>query len=201
MKPWLKASWVGLLAVMIMTACQKGPEDPAFSFSTRKARLTGEWEVKSFTGKRPTLERSFDGSEMDYVENDTNNYSRTLTWTFEFNSDGSYRIAVSEEFEADSILGTAEYTEDRVEKGLWEFTGGNDKPSKSQLVLFTQEEKVVRSDQGSNVGLVTYENPRQATIYDIIGLSNDELKLEYDELKSFSGGSSRYLERYTMKKI
>ncbi len=181
--------------------CQKGPEDPAFSLSTRKARLTGEWKVNNFSATRTGLIQEYDGESIEYTVNDILTFSRSLTWSFDFAKDGSYVTIRSEQVESDSLNNAQAYTSEQIEKGVWEFSGGNDSPSKSKLVLLVEELKTTRSDQNSNVSVTTFENPRRATVYDIVGLSNEKLKIRFDEIQSYAGGSSSTLESYTMKKL
>ena len=125
--------------------CQKGPEDPAFSLSTRKARLTGEWKVNNFSATRTGLIQEYDGESIEYTVNDILTFSRSLTWSFDFAKDGSYVTIRSEQVESDSLNNAQAYTSEQIEKGVWEFSGGNDSPSKSKLVLLVEELKTTRS--------------------------------------------------------
>ena len=197
----MKKCLVYVLLVATLWSCQKGPEDPVFSLSTRKARISVEWNVKSYSGMQPGLVAEYNGEKISYTINDSVTIERNLSWSFMFEKDGSYKISRVEDFEEDTIANTPSYSLNEIEKGVWEFSGGNDSPSKSKLMLLAEEIKSERSDQNSNVSVVTFESPRRATVYDIIGLSNEDLKIEYDEVRSFAGGSSRNIESFTMKKL
>ena len=191
---------IALLFSCLFFGCQKGPEDPFFSLSTRKSRISGEWTVQSLNAVSPGVVKSFDGSTMEYTIADTAMVSRTYSMQFEFERDGNYVVTHSEEFPADTITNEGAYTLETIESGIWEFTGGNDSPSKSKLVLLMQELKSIRSDQGSNVAVTSFDNPRKGLIYDIVGLSNEELILSYEETRSFAGGQALNSEKLKMQK-
>ena len=184
-----------------LIGCQKGPEDPTFSFSTRKARLTGEWMVNSFSSNFSGYTEDYDGETITYSDGDSLNYSRSLQWSFAFAKDGSYEVLRTEEFEEDLENNQLAFTLEESEKGIWEFSGGNDSPSKSRLILLVEETKSTRSDQGSNIYVISYENPRRATIFDIVGLSNEDLKIKFNETQAYPGGSANISETYSMKKL
>ncbi len=42
-----KIIYTGLVLFGLLSACKKGPDDPSFSLRSRKARLAGEWRLKS----------------------------------------------------------------------------------------------------------------------------------------------------------
>jgi len=82
-----------IVGALYLTSCGKYEEGPEFSLLTKKARVTGEWELTK------AVEEG--GEEYDMGNMD-------LTWTFE--KDGSFASAMT--FES--------YTYD--EKGEWEFS-------------------------------------------------------------------------------
>jgi hypothetical protein len=182
-------------------SCQKGPDDPMFSLSTRKARITGEWKVESFSSNINGFTEDYNGESITYSEGDTLSYTRSLEWSFDFAKDGTYHILRTEEFEDDLTINQLRFTLEESEKGIWEFSGGNDSPSKSKLLLLVEEIKSMRSDRGSNVYVISYDNPRRASVFDIVGLSNEELKISFDETQAYPGGSANTSENYTMKKF
>ena len=59
----------------------------------------------------------------------------------------------------------------------------------------------MRSDRGSNVSVISYDNPRRASVFDIVGLSNEELKISFDETQAYPGGAANISENFTMKKL
>ena len=134
---------------------RKDPKTLFFSLSTRKSRISGEWTVQSLNAVSPGVVKSFDGSTMEYTIADTAMVSRTYSMQFEFERDGNYVVTHSEEFPADTITNEGAYTLETIESGIWEFTGGNDSPSKSKLV-FTHariEVYTLRSGQQCSLSL------------------------------------------------
>ncbi len=84
-------------ALYLSSGCGKYEEGPELSLMSKKARVTGEWEVTKMLGD--------DGEEYDMGNMD-------MTWTFE--KDGSFASAMTFEY------GGVSYTYD--EKGEWEFS-------------------------------------------------------------------------------
>lgn len=75
----LKLSFVAVLAVLfVFSACSKYEEGPAFSLLTKKARITGEWQVDEVIVNGTAL------TELD-------DYAGTMT--FEKDGTGSYSNA------------------------------------------------------------------------------------------------------------
>ncbi len=84
-------------ALYLSSGCGKYEEGPELSLMSKKARVTGEWEVTKMLGD--------DGEEYDMGNMD-------MTWTFE--KDGSFASAMTFEYDGVSL------TND--EKGEWEFS-------------------------------------------------------------------------------
>ncbi len=80
-------------ALYLSSGCGKYEEGPELSLMSKKARVTGEWELTKM---------SVDGEE----------YNMDMTWTFE--KDGSFASAMTFEYDGVSL------TND--EKGEWEFS-------------------------------------------------------------------------------
>jgi hypothetical protein len=179
-----------LLLVSIMLACQKGENDPAISLISRKSRLSGQWMVRGFEGESNGVKRSFDGSKMNYTVTDSITISRDYTWEFTFTKEGGYTSTTTENFPA-TIIST----------GDWEFTGGNNTPNKSQLLLMTTEVQRTESDKSSNVNIVATENPMTGMVYNITGLSSKEMSLSYNEVISNAFGQSINSGELVLKKL
>jgi hypothetical protein len=177
-----------LILLFVIASCQKGEEDPLFSLVTRKSRITGTWDVKIGASNTQEFSTKFADDQIEYNYGDTLIYSRSLDWQLSFQRDGVYTETKIEEIPEDLIQGTQAYTLTETETGIWEFTGGNESPSKSELLLMTTEIRRSRSDQGSNISLVTYDNPSSGKVFDIVQLSSKDLKLSVNETQSFGGG-------------
>jgi hypothetical protein len=180
MRRWLLGIGV---ALMVLPGCKKGEEDPFFTLRSRKQRLTGSWELETYernlnVGKiRQVTFSSDDG--LTYLFEDSSQVSRAFTWTISFNNDGEYRSEEREEFPADSSSGDQPFTYITEQNGAWKFTGGNDVPNRSQLILLVEEIAIQQTDLGSNIQIETFSDPIEGKVYTIDRLSHEELWLSY----------------------
>lgn len=190
-----------LLCIPLLFSCQKGEDDPVISLRTRKARLSGEWKVVSYQAELDGLEISYEGGEINYRRGDTFDLSIPFTWTAVFDKEGTYHFIQTSDYPADTANeAPVAYTLTGEEKGIWEFTGGNNAPSKSQLLLMATEIRSTRSDQGSNIEVVTIDQPHQGDVYDIRELSNKDLVLTYEETVAFAFGKAVNKAEIKLKK-
>lgn len=189
-----KSLGILLISILALQSCKKGEEDAFFSFSSRKARLAGDWVVSSYEltrnfGDTTSVSLATD-SMLTYSYGDSLESQTKLRWFWTFDKKGNYESNKEEFFgpkafvnEPDSLV---PYTETTIERGTWEFTGGNDEKAKSQLALLLKEVEYARSDQGANVVLYTISDPNKAEIYSLIKLSKDEIKMSYKVVQSFA---------------
>ena len=172
-----------ILVLSLGTSCRKGDDDPFFSFQTRKNRLTGEWKLdqyKVFSDHGPILSiRYAADTGLIYLLPDSSTYQRPFQWTMSFDSDGGYVSEQRERFPADSSASDTSFTVITTESGTWKFTGGNDVPQRSELLFQEEEMTVERTDQGSNINVVTVNGPLEGEVYTIDRLANKELWLSY----------------------
>jgi len=177
------------LSILLAFACQRGEHDPVFSVRTRKARLKGDWKVVSYHAESNGLVTSYEGGNITYTQGDTFELTVPFTWTATFDGEGAYHFTKTESYPADPDNGVAQaYTVTNEEMGAWEFTGGNNTPAKSQLLLLAEQIKSTRSDQGSNIGVVTIDHPHEGIVYDIDKLTYTDVVLLYEEVTSHAFG-------------
>jgi hypothetical protein len=171
---------IALLVAVATGSCKKGDEDPFISLRSRKARLTGEWQVQSFDLVKNFGEvrshRFRHDSGMVYLYEDSATVEHDFNWTISFDADGQYISTETEAFDSNDVV---LYTETRTVKGEWKFTGGNDVPKQSELLLMPTELTSQRSDQGSNIDIVTVTRPIEGQVFTIDRLSESELKFSY----------------------
>ena len=184
-----------LLFGLGLPACRKSEDDPFLSLRTRKNRLTGEWKVERYEkftdhGAIRWIRYQKD-TGLIYQRVDSSTYSRPFTWSFTFKGDGSYRSEKREDFPADSSESGNAYSLYTTENGEWKFTGGNGVPNKSEVVFLTEEVLKARSDQGSNIDIVSVSDPVNGEVYKINRLSNKELWMSYAFRTSFPFYSER----------
>lgn len=97
------------LTVMPFQSCKKGPDDPFISFRSRKARLEGEWTLKTYKKN---------GTEQ--------NLSSTVIYTFKKDGTAIYK----------STIGNFSTTTDQRWDFL---TRGNDYKRKERLFIYDNE--------------------------------------------------------------
>ncbi len=178
-----------LLLGMIVPACKKGDEDPFLSLRTRKNRLTGDWKVEQYEkysnyGPIRSI-RYVTDSGLVFLKEDSTSYYRPFSWSLSFKGDGAYTAEMREEFPVDSSSTGNTYTVVTVEKGEWKFTGGNGVPNRSELLFLNEEVSMERSDQGSNIDIVSVSGPMKGEVFTIDRLSNKELWLSYSTRTSY----------------
>jgi hypothetical protein len=185
---------ISLVVVLMLPGCKKGEEDPFFSFSSRKGRLAGEWVVSSYNwsrnfGDTTSIILSTD-SMLTYSYGDSLESQTRLRWLWSFDKKGNYESGKEEFFGPKAFVNEPDsqvpYSETTINRGTWEFTGGNGEPAKSQLALLLKEVEYSRSDQGANIILYTISAPREAAVYSLVKLTKDELKLSYNVTRSYS---------------
>ena len=189
-----------LLILGVISSCQKGEDDPVFSLFTRKSRISVTWSVTKAESLNATITQNFDGTTLTTIIDDTVRATYAYEWEMSIDRQGVYVITQVAVIPEDTVFNRAEYTETTEEKGNWEFTGGNNSPSKSKLLLLKTERKITRTDQGSNVNVLTYAASREGEVYDIVGLSSEDMKLSYFETRSFGGGQEVNSQTIELKK-
>lgn len=178
------------LVIVSLAGCQRGEEDPVISLVSRKGRLSGDWNVTSYTASRPGETISYDGTNVTYNYADSLELTIPMEWTMTFEREGAYTSVKTEDYPENVDAGTAAYTQTTEENGVWEFTGGNDSPNKSQLLFLVEEFKVSRTDQGSNISVISVENPNSGLVYDMVKLSSQEMTLKYETVVSDAFGQT-----------
>lgn len=180
-----------LLLSIFFVGCKKGEEDPTISFRTRKARLTGRWQIKSGTSR--------------YTEQDINGFIYSESYTFDESkfrySDNPYYYyagghSLTMNFEKN---GTLTYTEsfDGVSsnfKGTWDFnTGVGEKKNKEEIIIHITS---IENPQGQHIVSGNYTD----ITYNILELRNNKMKLVASQkIVKPDGTSKSYEDRYEMK--
>ncbi len=198
----------GILLLLIagtLTSCKKGAEDPFLSLRTRKARLTGVWNLSSADyskkTKNSTETYNFDketgimtysyktGTIISYTKN--YKYSRVLT----INKDNTFT-------DVETI--TDNGTETTTKKGYWNFAPANkDLDVKNKERVIFQISRIDVNDHGD----VSYEIYDGATnsvvnIIDLSQLSNKQITVKLDYTKTDEDGlktSTTGTETFTKK--
>lgn len=171
-----------LVGTLFLVGCEKGEEDPFISLRSREARLSGDWDVVNATWTSGDTTWTSDGENLIIERPGAAESKLPFTWDFTFEKDGTY---ISEQvfeypdgfFEA----GEPSFTQTQTIEGEWQFTGGSgDSKENSQLLLLPEIVSSQRSDDGSNINVSNTENQNTGEVYDMVKLSNKEMKLRYE---------------------
>jgi hypothetical protein len=87
----MRAAFIILAIVALLPACKKYDEGPSVSLLSKKARLTGEWEVARFYLNEEQIQLT-NKEEMTVNKNGTLSKS-TLIGTNTYNSDGNWAFS------------------------------------------------------------------------------------------------------------
>lgn len=175
----------------VFTGCKKGENDPALSLLSRKARLSGSWELSSanytnnYDGDITTY--SYDGTLMTITGNgntDVKNWSEKIT----INKDGSFTSTETRDYQYydynDFEWKTGTYIE--AIEGIWFFVDGNkDLDVKSKERVAFQVQKSTTTYPTSN-GTETYTNTysgqsnSQINLILLDELAKKEIIMKYD---------------------
>ena len=168
-----------LFVVSSMISCRKGPEDPLFSLTTRKNRISKEWKAYSF--KVNGVEKIVENGTFNIDQGDcgTQTIQRfdSLTISLDFRKSGEFfdnRCEVLEEQSTvtnpsspgcSSLVFSRSVDQCTTSNGFWNFSGGvGNTSSREQVFIYVQE---------TGVGI----------LWDIVRLASDELKLKRRYIK------------------
>lgn len=111
---------VVLICIMVMSSCKKGEDDPVFTLASRKARVAGDWKMKSgklvfgtkdASGVHPSYSYDFDGTMYSMVNGKGGHFDGPATLSLSFTKAGDFTIKQ----QLDSISFEA--------TGAWDFQG------------------------------------------------------------------------------
>ena len=176
------------MLAICFTSCKKGPNDPAFSLRSRKARLTGNWslvsgskiEVEPNPSIKIVMEEYYDEESCDRISTQG---SARITDFIAFNKKMNFA-------DNGSFVFTTTY-KDRliIERGTWSFAGKMDgKKNKEQIIVTLEEVETT----------VTYNN----TIASAILHPNTRIRYAIKELRNKSMeiyGSYTYTDKWGYK--
>jgi hypothetical protein len=213
-----------------LVSCKKGPDDPGFSFRSRTSRVSGDWAINTFTYDTTTVTTPATGGNIKterytYSESGTSAtlvYTRTVgsnttsnttpitinSHTISFDSDGNVTRKIN--FTYKDTLTNGNYTqistitEDLVEIGNWNFTGGVGDPSdmeymnisytsvtdKFNVSTVTTFGSSSQTSTSATSDTRTYGPNQRVSTFHILRCANDELILEMTINSTRSGSST-----------
>lgn len=161
-------------------ACQRGEDDPMFSLLTRKQRLAGSWKTTEYFFSKNDTSAVLTGDSLIITLPDSSVVATQYSLEFVFNTDGTYTQKKLEISESDSNISTVE----TIISGNWEFTGGNNSPSKSKLALFEKDWQQTTGVSGSNIKATSTSGQAFPTVFDLKELRKDKVVLTQKIIES-----------------
>src|SRR6476661_1699887 len=125
-----------LLAVLTLTTCKKGEDDPFMSLKSRKARLAGEWSLES--GKltesvddhvnKLRFSRAFSFASTRYEASENAPYYKVYkgSFTLHLGIDKNGTFTIKEQFDGRELNG----------EGVWDFLKKSDDVKNKEEVNF-----------------------------------------------------------------
>lgn len=173
MAKFLKLFLIVFAVSSLMSSCRKGPEDPLLSFTTRKSRLSNNWNAYSYriNGVEKISEDKVEYFDINGCGKQTlktvlareihMNFSKGGTFTESKAEKGKITSTIESGNESCSVYNfTRDVSEVSGRTGVWSFTGGANGTSSREQVFIYQEET------------------KSGEVWDIVKLANDELKLK-----------------------
>jgi hypothetical protein len=160
------------------TSCKKGEEDPFLNLKTRKARLSGTWELKNLEGfykvgigtENGLQTFSYSNGKMITISDNIVS-SKNYDVSYSFTKSGSYFTEESKD--SDDNLQVYK------ESGSWNFLGKSkegERKNKECITLIRQYSTYSNVDLAQTVSIQNYHLPKSL---EIIRLTNKELKMRY----------------------
>lgn len=137
MKTFRILSLAILSVAFVMGSCSKYEEGPALSLRTKKARITGEWEVEKYV--------SSDGTESEPSENDDA--------TVELEKDGTYKVNSS----FGTVEGTWEFSDDKESIKTTFSQGGFSQTFTEKIIRLTNKEFWIEDSDGDQTHMKAVE--------------------------------------------
>ena len=198
MKKLLSYGILTLLITSLFVSCKKGENDP-FSLLSRKARITGVWNLTSADyqekevddGDTDITSYTYDGNKMTKTVDgtgETYTYSEKIT----INKDGTFEMVTEEEAEYYDFntLSWKTGTETETVSGVWYFLDENkdlDVKNKERVEFLIEKYKNVDADGDTYEYEVSGASNNYVNIILLDKLANDEMVTMFDYIASWGG--------------
>ncbi len=182
---------VAIVIVASLAGCKKGPNDPALSLLSRKARITGDWKLKSadysvtkdngvytynYSSDDNIMTKKYDGNWGNYT--DTYVYSKEIL----INKDGTFKIT-------EKI--TDDGTQTTTTEGYWYFAPKNKelKVKNKERVVF-EVSKITDIDEDGDKTYTNYTGKNNDNLFtiDLSELKNKEITFNLDYVETDEDG-------------
>ncbi|MCO5231553.1 MAG: hypothetical protein M9958_10395 [Chitinophagales bacterium] len=189
---WLKYFLILTVLTSSFISCRKGPEDPLLSLTTRKNRISKNWQAYSYKIDGAELIQGYQTQEYNITgcgkQIVKSSVKKDIMLSLSKNGDYSdsyltITVDTSSIASADESCDVYNYintdTDSKTHTGIWNFAGGtNNTSSREQLLIYQEETK-------------------EGVLWDIIRLASDELKLQRKYI--IPGASSFTTEEIALK--
>lgn len=159
--------------LLLLSNCKKGEEDPRISFTSRKARVTGDWHLK--TGTSSLTEINAKNSYSTLLQLDGSGYTRTETpaggpptvylgkysMSISFKKDGNFSL--TEIINGDNLMAS----------GTWNFTSNVGKYKNKECIVMAISSVTGAGTDGHLINKYSTE-----FVYQIVALREKEMKIE-----------------------
>ena len=179
---------IAIIGLTTISSCKKGENDPFLSLKSRKARISGEWQLvdgsstntNTFGGITDTYTTTYTSSS--YTSSGGATYAYTEKMTIE--KDGTYEVQITDDGDSFTV------------KGVWFFSG-----KVKDLDLKNKEAIVMVAQEYSEPGYVeTYEGLYGGDVMIIDQLKNKEVIFKGEYTSSSTGYSSTNSYERTFEK-
>jgi hypothetical protein len=177
----LRPAFFCLIVLTFFVSCKKGEDDPALSFRTRKARVVGDWTMKSgstletfYAGQSFTItttceEKSYTGTQ-EYFDS---GYPRPFVQSFSGNYSYNLKFGKDGSFESTKVIGANKV----IMKGTWNFIGKGENSKNKERMTIT----ITNIDNGA--GYISYTYTGNNSFYNYYG-SNTLYTYKIKELRN-----------------
>ncbi|TAL63065.1 MAG: hypothetical protein EPN85_01025 [Bacteroidetes bacterium] len=194
MKTKISILLFAIISTIVFDSClKKGEDDSSISLRSRKARVTGDWKVTSYTytdsytSLGDIYTSDFDMNGSTYISTYTDPIGTTIdngamTWEWNFKKDGTYKSTSTDDGDVST------------EDGTWNFTTGiGDLKNKSQITYWGK-------NYTSSGGTSSYTGHYVDIAYDLIELREKKMVWNYEYTYSDSSSSGSYKEEIVFEK-
>jgi len=199
MKKVLSLGMIALLIASSFIGCKKGDNDP-LSLLSRKARLTGIWDLTSADYEEKDIDDSgtditsysYDGTNMtETTDGNGETYAYTEKITIE--KDGTFTTVTEKEKEYYDGLNQKIGTETETLTGVWYFLDGNkdlDVKNKERVEFLVEKYKRVKPNGDTFEYEISGASNAFVNIILLDRLANKEIVTMFDYIYTLGGDSS-----------
>ncbi len=186
-----------IVLVFILVSCRKGENDPLVSLLSRKARLTGSWQLKEMVLTSSFVHSSGRDSifeETYFNQKITTGVAKNIEWEYiellDINSNGS--------FKKDMNYGIVHF----IEEGNWYFAKRSNEGNikNKEMVVFEKTKEYKLDDEEGIQYEISYSGHQSSnvSIEMLDGLRNNEMNFIYSSSDTNADKSTKTVSGYKL---